>query len=155
MRVFFAMMTSSVLCPSRSIITSMMYDIEGEEIEFPVFNNAGWQGLQREEARREKVEVMWETSSADVVRWVGSDTNRMELCCAESGDWYFICKQDEKFFGVSVIGCHPEVHCNDFVFCNSDGSTDYSVDISEYIDPVDSVASMKEIAMDFIHDQTH
>ena len=130
-------------------------EIEGEDVSLPDFDKAGWNGLQREEFSLEEVEVMWYMTSAKVVRWVGSDTNRMEIRYASSGNWYFACQQGENFYSVAVIGSHPEVHCNAFTFGNSDGSSSYGLKIADYVDPHDTVQEMMGIAMGFVDDQQH
>ncbi len=129
--------------------------IHGKRLSYPDFDKVGWEGLQREEFSRDDIEVMWYTTSAKGVRWVGSDTNRMEICYASAGNWYFACKQGEQFFSVAVIGCHPEVHCNNFVFCNSDGSSEKSVDLNNLKDPYAVLQTMLSIADSFIRYQRH
>lgn len=130
-------------------------DINGQDLQYPSFKSEDWEGLVKEEFSYDRVHVMWETLSARGVRWVGSEANRMEICYVETGDWYFICKQGEQFFSVAIISSHPEVHCNDFAFTNSDGSTDYELDLATFQDPLLTLQAMRGIANEFIEDQTH
>ena len=126
-------------------------EINSERVKFPWFDKTAWEGLQREEFNRE----MRETDEATIVRWTGSDTNRMEICYSNNSDWYFICKQGDVFFSVSVIGAHPEVHCNSFVFCNSDGSTGHSLNLDKFQDPHATLKHMIDVGKDFIDYQHH
>lgn len=130
-------------------------EIYGKRIKLPSFNEEEWARLTREEFSYDSVEVMWDTASAKGVRWVGSETNRMEICYVDSSDWYFICKQGEKFFSVAIIGAHPEVHCNSFVFCNSDGSSGHDLDLEDFQNPRDTLEIMLGIANEFIQHQRH
>lgn len=127
-------------------------EIQGEKLNYPKFEKDKWSELQREEF--EKI-VEDNSDSAKVIRWVGSERNRMEICYVYSSEWYFICQQDEKFFSVAVIGAHPCVICNDFNFGNSDGSTSYSLSLDKFVDPQNTLNIMLDIADDLIEYQKH
>lgn len=124
-------------------------EVRGKRLAYPQFNKSALESLQREEFQREKVDVMWYTTSAEGVRWVGSDTNRMEICYVGDGNWYFICQQGELFFSVNMVGCHPGVHCNNFCFCNSDGSSSKHLNLSRFVDPNETLNYMFGVAADF------
>ncbi len=120
--------------------------VRGQILVYPKFDVTGWNGLQREEFTRRASSRYWDEDKAEGIRWIGSNTNRMEVCCVHSNYWYFACKQDDKFFGVAVMGCHPEVHCNSFTFSNSHGSSAYSIDLADFVDPVKTLEYMLEAA---------
>lgn len=133
-------------------------EIRDEAINFPKFQMNLWSELRKEEFQIENAKRSYYKSyTAHGVRWVGSEENKMELCYIGDCDWYFICKQKELFFSVSVIGSHPEVHCNDFIFCNSDGSSMYHLDLEDWADCNCSelLYDMLEIAEELIEYQKH
>lgn len=124
----------------------------GVKLRYPVFRAEAWEGLVREEVNRGE---MTDAGEATVIRWVGSTENQMEVCYAHSSDWYFICRQGDLFFSVNVIGSHPAVHCNDFVFCNSDGSSSCTLKLSKLQDPGATFKYMLGVAQDFIEYPRH
>ncbi len=130
-------------------------EIRGKSIAFPEFNDSLWLGLERQEFHLPSIEVMWDNTSANGIRWIGSEDNRIHLCYVDGSDWYFVCKQGNQYLGVSNICSHPEIHCNDFTFGNSDGSTNHNLDLTEFIDPAETVKAMIAIARYFIDHQVH
>lgn len=116
-------------------------EINDKDIEFPQFDKNGWDDLSL-------VIVMMDET---VICWDGSYTNRMEICYLDDSDWYFICKQNELFFSVSIINGHPEVHCNNFVFCNSHGSSYHTLDLNKFKNPYDILKYMFNVAIGFLH----
>jgi hypothetical protein len=128
-------------------------EVNGVDIIFPDFNASTWDGLERQEFECEC--DCDDIIMAKCIRWVGSDSNKMQLYYADSSNWYFIAKEDSKFFGVGIIGSHPEVYCNNFNFCNSDGSSYRTLILNQYTTAYYTLTKMMLIATNFIENQIH
>lgn len=109
---------------------------------FPSFDSANWEKLRRKTSRRR----LSENDDATVVRWIGSDHHRMELCYSESDTWYFLCKQDDRYFSVSIINGHLYILWNDVACIGTDGSTGYGLSPKSFRDPQTTLEKMMEIA---------
>lgn len=89
------------------------------------------------------------------LKWFENPNNRIEFIYLGYDDWIFIIQQDKKFLASAILGCHPAVFTNTFLFANSDGSTFINMNPRDYLNANQLLEYMIKLTHDFLYHQIH
>lgn len=87
------------------------------------------------------------------LRWIDSPDRRIEIVYRSGCEWFVIIQDENSVLAVRVLGGHPEIVTNEFIYVSSHGDTYHELELDDFDSPATVIAKMKKIAKEFFQIQ--